>query len=290
MMGLRKVSARGGASVLRTEARSAAKQAVVHSGRTVCCGAALVVLMLFAGHMVEVTAKDGGEVLSLGWVVNVGSVYGYLMLFVVMGRLLVGSVGRNGVAVLGSLSVIRAIRKVGKRASLSRDGKLVRCCVGGCMWGVPVDLAVKAARGRAAVFVVGPHGDALLLEEWMWSSWECRMTLDGWRARVAALLWNAASMDEVGKTIVPEAWFASRNQLRLARQHVFYAVRSMEGGGLRMSLDGFARILEPDVLREVGESLPESRLGRAVDAYLQSITTGEEASLAAVVDRLRALL
>jgi hypothetical protein len=158
------------------------------------------------------------------------------------------------------------------------------------MWGVPVDLAVEVTEGQRQVIVTGPKGDLVVLEPRMWRSRECGMNVRAWRERVEALLWNEGNPSEIAAAIVPDAWFASRDQLRVAHRHVIYAVRVMRARGLRTGLDGFLRILDPHVLGEIAEFLSESRVRLAVDAYLDSVSSSDLASLTVVLERLRSLL
>jgi hypothetical protein len=136
------------------------------------------------------------------------------------------------------------------------------------------------------VITIDPTGDLIALEERMWRSREAR----AWRQRVEMLLWNEGNVTDIVAMLVPEGWFVSRGHLRLARRHVWYAVRMMRVRGVRMGFEGFLRMLEPDAFNEAADYLPESRLRRAVDVYRESLTSGDVTRLAGVLKSLRELV
>jgi Type IV secretion-system coupling protein DNA-binding domain len=148
-------------------------------------------------------------------------------------------------------------------------------------------VAVRAIEHGMGAVVVDPKGDRGMREELRRAAHAAGRRFVEWTPHGPSAFnpYARGSETEIADKALAGERFTEPHYLRQAQRYLGHAVRALRGHGEHVSLRRIVEQLEPAQLEQLARSLGE-REGRAIHAYLDSLTPRQRSDLAGVRDRL----
>ena len=151
-------------------------------------------------------------------------------------------------------------------------------------------IATRAVEYGMGAIVLDPKGDGRMREALQRSARAAGSRFIEWTPDGPSVYnpYARGSETQIADKVLAGERFTEPHYLRQAQRYVGHVVRALRHAGLEVSLRAIVDHLDPPELELLARSLPESE-GRRTHAYLDSLTSRQQADLGGVRDRLAIL-